>query len=219
METKTKCWIRPTNTLKNIKEIFPNSRDVIKYAFTVDETDYYEFEDFNNVPCERGFQCLAFYNELSMRCTRDYLKAFSDALDNTLNAKTIKLTEVFKLNMQLKERLEMLHETEIAYKLCSVVFFDGSENPNRFDYKHGLNKADLFKRAPIDDFFFQKPVVKLMPYISSWSSDLQEYCQLTNQITQRQISDISMMLSAADKNKEYYKSLELLLIKDLTSTL
>lgn len=214
-----KCFIQSNKELKPIKEIFPGTRDGIVYAFSIQKDDgeiipYYEFEDFNDVPCERGFQCLAFYNELAMRCTRDYLRAFSDALDNTLNSKNIKLTDVFKLNMQLKERLEMLHEPEIAYKLCSVVFFDGSENPYRFNYKHSLIKADLFKKAPIEDFFFQKPVVKLLPYISTWSNDLQEYSSLMNQITEKQIQDISMMLSATDKNKEYYKSLQLLLVKD-----
>ena len=214
METKAKCFTKDKKDQKDPKTVFPTARDIIKYAFSIDDNDYYEFDDFNNIPCERGFNCLAFYNELQMRCTRDYIMAFSAALDNTLNSKSIKLTDVFELNQQLKERLEFLHEDEIAYKLCSVVFFDGSENPYRYDFKHGLEKANLFKTAPMMDFFFQKPIVKLMPYISSWSSDLQEYCQMTNQITKKQIQDISKMLSETDKNKEYYKSLKSLLIKD-----
>lgn len=213
METK-KCYIKEKDKQLNPKTVFLNARDIIDYAFTVGDTDYYEFNDFNNVPCERGFNCLAFYNELQTRCSRDYLLAFSTALDNVLNAKTIKLTDVFKLNQQLKERLEMLFETEIAYKLCSVVFFDGSENPYRYDYKHGLKKASLFKDTPIDDFFFSKPIVKLMPYISSWSKDFQEYCQMTNQITTKHIQDISTILSVTDKSKEFFKSLELQLVKD-----
>ena len=215
-----KCFIKQKNEQTPSKDVFKDSRDIIEYNFSIlddnnVEHDYYSFEDFNNVPCERGFQCLAFYNELSMRCTRDYLNAFSAAFDNILNATSIKLTELFKLNLQMKERLEMLHEPEIAYKLCSVVFFDKEENPYRFDYKHGLKKADLFMKTPINDFFFQEPVVKLLPYISSWSNDLQEYCMMINQIKKKQIQDISTMLSDIDKNKEYYKSLESLLTKDL----
>lgn len=220
-DNKMKCWIKPKDMQKNPKEVFPNSRDIIAYAFSIDDVsghtaDFYEFGDFNSVPCERGFQCLAFYNELSMRCTRDYLQAFSAALDNTLNnTKGIKITDIVKLNIQLQERLEMLHESEIAYKLCSVAFFDGNENPYRFDYKYSLGKAEKFKQAPIDDFFFQKPIVKLLPYLASWSSDFQEYCELTNQITENHIKGISTMLSEADKNKEFYKSLESLITKDL----
>jgi hypothetical protein len=202
----------------NPKVVFPTARDIIDYNFSIkleeEIIDYFSFNDFNNIPCERGFNCLAFYNELQMRCSREYLKAFSDALDNTLNAKNIKLTDIFKLNQQMKERLEYLHEPEIAYKLCSVVFFDGSENPYRYDFKHGLKKAELFKTTPMNDFFLSTPIVTLMPYISSWSNDLSEYCQMINQMTSQQIQDISKMLSEVDKSKEYYKLLESLVIKD-----
>lgn len=212
-----KCFVKDPSLRRNPKEVFPNSRDIIVYAFSIDDgvetTDYYEFGDFNNVPCERGFQCLAFYNELAMRCTREYLLAFSAALDNTLNSPKIKLTDVFTLNQQLKERLEMLHENEIAYKLCSVVFFDGQENPYRFDYKHSIEKADRFRKAPIDQFFFLKPVTQVLPYLATWSEDLREYCELTTRMTESHIRSISTMLSEADKSKEYYRLLESLVQK------
>jgi hypothetical protein len=206
--TKSRCYIKPKEQQKNPKTVFPNVPAIIEYAFTIDNTDYYEFMDFNEIPCERGFNCLTFYNELQMKCSRDYLLAFSAALDTVVNDnKGIKITDIVKLNQQLKERLEYLFETEIAYKLCSVVFFDETENPFRYNLKHGLKKATLFKEVPLDDFFFQKPIVKLIPYISTWSKDFTEYCELTTAMTEKHIKVISTILSDTDKNKDYYKSL------------
>lgn len=193
-----------------IKEIFPNAKDVINHAFTLDGVDYFEFNDFNSVPCERGFHALSFYNELSMRCTRDYLLAHVQATEDIINNnKGIKLTDIIKLNQQLKERLEMLFEPEIAYKLCSVVFFDASENPYRFSYKYALEKAEKFKEHQMEAFFLQKPIVKLIPYIGSWAKDFQEYCQMVTMINKAHLEAISTMLSEQSKSSESFKQLML----------
>lgn len=216
MKTATK----PKSDLKSKdpKVAFPNARDRIVYAFTLGETHYFQFDDINAIPCERGFQALAFYNEMNERCTREYLLAHSQAMDNILNdARQIKITDLVKLNMQLKERLEWLFEPEIAYKLCTVVFFDATENPYRFEYQYSLRKADFFRRAKMDDFFLSKPIVKLIPYISSFSSDFQEYCQMVLAINQKHIENISTMLSEADKKKDWYRLLVSHLSKDSAS--
>lgn len=204
MEIEKRVDNRPT------KEIFPNSRDIINYAFTIDGIDYFEFSDFNSVPCIRGFNALSFYEELKMRCTREYLLAFSTAFDDVLNNQNgIKMTDLFKLNVQLKERLELLHEPDIAYKLCSVVFFDATENPYNFDFKHAIIKSQKFKKAPLEQFFFAKPITRLIPYISSWGSDLATYCQMVTEIKKKHIEDISTMLSEANKNSEWFNLLKL----------
>ncbi len=202
--------------LRPTKEIFPNAVAIIDYAFTLGGIDYFEFSDFNNITSDRGFNCLAFYEELRMRCTRDYLLTFSKALDDIVNNNTgIKITDIVKLNQQLKERLELLSEPEIAYKLCSVVFFDATENPNRFDYKKAQEKAVAFRKYGMPDFFLQTPIKKLVPHIGLSANDLGEYLQMVSLINQKHIEDISMMLSEQSKNSEFYKRLILPVEKDL----
>ena len=79
------------------------------------------------------------YNELSMRCSHEYLLAHTTAVDNILNdKKNIKITELARLNMFLKERLELIVEGEIIMKLASVVFFDENEKPYEYNYKYNL---------------------------------------------------------------------------------
>lgn len=201
---------------KDPKKAFPNSRDRIVYAFTIDGTPYFQFDDINAIPCERGFQALAYFNELNQRCTRDFLIAHTQAVENCLNDNNgIKITQLVKLNMILKERLEFLIEPEIAYKICSVVFFDETENPYRYEFKYGAQKADIFKRCKMDDFFLSQPITKLIPYIASFGSDLQTYCQTINLITKEHIKNISTMLSEAHKKSEWFNSLASLLSKDM----
>ena len=221
----------------NPKTIFPMSLEIIKYSFTIveidekqieiegekvlktieHETNYFEFEDFNSIPGDRGFNCLSYYNELSQRCTRDYLIAFSTAFDNIMNDNKsgIKITKLMELNQQLKERLEFLIEPEIAYKLCSIVFFDETENPYRFSYTHSAKNAEMFKKAPIGDFFFSQPIVKLVPYINGFAADFPEYCQMVNLMTKEHLKGISQMLSEQDKNREFFNSILSQLVQDL----
>lgn len=210
--TETRVDNRPT------KEIFPNAVGIIEYAFTLKGVDYFQFSDYNSMANDRAFNALAFYKELSMSCSRDYLLSFSKALDDILNnPKQVLITEIVRLNLQLKERLDLLFEPDIAYKLCSVVFFDASENPNRFEFKHALKKAKIFKEAPIADFFLARPVVQLLPFISSLSKDFLQYCQIVNAINQKHIDSISTMLSEESKREEFYKRLLSQRPKDLAS--
>jgi hypothetical protein len=191
-----------------IKEVFPNAIGIVKYAFTINDVDYYEFDDYNNMANDRAFHALSFYKELSMSCSRDYLLAYTQAIDDIINnTNGIRITEIVKLNMQLKERLELLIEPDIAYKLCGVVFFSDEENPNRFEFKYAINKAKVFKDAPMEDFFLSQPIVKLLPYINSLSKDFQEYCSMVNLITNEHIDHISMMLSETSKRNEWFSKL------------
>lgn len=202
--------MEPRKNLSPIKKIFPEARHVIDYAFTLGGVDYFEFNDFNSVPCERGFAALEFFTELDQRCTRDYLKSFAQAgIDEINNTKGIRLTEIVKLFFQLQERLEMIIEPKIAYKLCGVVFFDATENPYRFEHKKCIEKADKFELEGVADFFLSQPITKLIPYTSSLGNDLMEYCQTVNEVTREHTKHISMMLSETSKNSESFKSLML----------
>lgn len=222
-------------TTRTPKEIFPNAQGIIEYAFTLGVKDYFQFSDLNAVPCERGFQALSYYNEMEMRCTRQFLKAHQDARkivnkdlkelctinQGKLNlfAMVEKIKEQEKLDMIMDERLEFLHEPEIFAKLLSVVFFDENENPHRYDYSYAAKKAEIFLKAQTEsnnlDFFLSAPIVKYQPYIASLSSDFPEYCRTVIAITTEHLKSIFTMLSEGNKNQEYYKSLLLRKIEAL----
>jgi len=203
-----------------IKDIFPEAKDIIEYAFTLEDKDYFQFSDLNSIPCARGFSAIEYYNELSMRCNRDFLLSHNKAVEDVINNNKdgIRLTDIIELQKIMTERLEFLHEPQIAAKILSVVFFTIEENPYRHDYTMAAKKAEIFMRVQMDekefDFFLSIPIVKCLPYISSWSQDLTQYCQTINQITRKHIETISTMLLEESKKIEYFKSLVLQIIKD-----
>ncbi len=211
--------ILPTEAQPNPKEVFPNAISIVDYSFSIGQHNFFCFSDFNSTPMDRAFHALTHFNELDMRCDRDFLTAHSTAVTNLINdIKSIKLTEIVKLNLQLQERLEFLFEPDIAYKLCSVVFFDQTENPHRYEYKKALEKAKLFREVPIDDFFLSKPIGRFVNLTSLSISDFQPYCEVIMKMTRKQLDFISTMLSEQDKNKEWYKRLGLHLPEELVTT-
>lgn len=203
---------------RSTKEIFPGCESIIDYCFTINETDYFEFNDVNEVPNARGFEALSFYREYAMRCDRNYLldhvKAVQTVIDS--NVAGVKLSEIITLNNQLKERLEMLHEPNIAYKLMGVVIFDATENPNKFEYKKCIQKADIFQKYADKntDFFLQKPIVRLIPCIDLLVSDFPEFCRAANVLTIGHLENIFRILSEANKSSEFYSDSALHQLKE-----
>ena len=114
-------------------------------AFKWDGVQYYQFKDINALMSGRAFTAIDFYNELSMRCTREFLTAHTTAVDNMLNSKEINLTDLAVLNKQLKERLEMILIPDQVLKVASVVYFDETESPYSYDYKYNHEKIKAWK--------------------------------------------------------------------------
>lgn len=191
------------------QKVFPNVKDRIVYAFTLEGTHYYEFYDFNNVPCVRGFYSFTFFNELKMRCTREYLIAHNQALKEAFaitNGK-LDLNKPGVLINQMQERLDFVFEPNIAYKLATVVYFDATENPYEYDMKYALEKAKKFRTAPLEAFFLSTPIGKLMPFMQKLGSDLPTYFETIQEVNLKHLENLFTMLSSANTNSDWYKSL------------
>jgi hypothetical protein len=181
----------------------------ILFAFEADGEKYYEFDDANNIPCDRAFCALAFYEELQMRCTREFLQAHCQATEDAINNKNgISITNLAKLNQQLKERLELIYEPELVYKLASVVYFDESESPYSYDFKYGLQKIQRWKKQNVGDFFLSLPIKKLMPQTDLSKADLETSSKIVKLMTREQLDSIFTIASAKSKKTALFKSLE-----------
>lgn len=196
--------------MKPIKEIFPNATERIVEAFKLkDGTQYYKFDDFNNIPCDRGFHALSFYNEMDMRCDKAFLLAALTGITNELN-KDAKLDKVKIGNIisVLKERVEFIIEPECLYNLASVVYFDATENPYRYDYKYGREKVQKFKSEEMESFFLRQPIAALIPSINLSGGDLSLYLQIQEKVNRQQLKNIFTTLLPGDKSNEWYSILK-----------
>jgi hypothetical protein len=175
---------------------------------------YYEFTDANMSPCYRMFQAMTFYNELQMRCDRDYLMAHSQALIDCINGQSetakgyVDVVKISQLATQLKERVEWIFEPDAVFKYASVIMFDENENPYDYDMKYNMDvKIKKWKEMDISSFFLSMPVKKLFPLLNLSSEDLVEYLKVQGEISKAHWEVITGMLSSNSKMTNWYKSL------------
>ncbi len=190
-------------------ETKPKVDHPIEKVFTIEGTNYYEFKDISKIPCIRAFTKSDVFAELDMRCSRDYLIKHTEATDKLLNnSKQINITQVAQLNQQLKERLEMIYEVDIIYKIASVVFFDKTENPYEYDDLYAREKIEKFKRyaRKVDGFFFDTLFKSLIPTKSINEEDLRTYMIVGAKMSQMHSDNISTILFNTNGTKDLVPS-------------
>ena len=178
-------------------------------AFTLEGITYYTFDDIFNIPVERAFSAIDYYNEMQQRCTRDYLISHLDAQDEILSSKKIDITKLAQLNLNLRERLEMIFDADLLYKLASVVYFDSSESPYKYDYKYGVEKIRRFKKADVDAFFLKTPIRNYLPFKDISAEDLQTYIAVGSQVNLVHLKTLSKALSRKESKEGLSRELEL----------
>lgn len=201
--------MRLFNFLKSFFERKPKLDHPIEKVFTIEGTNYYQFKDISKIKCLRAFVVSDHYSELNMRCTREYLQAHCKAVDKLLsNSKQINITQVAQLNLQLKERLEMIYEVDIIYKIASVVFFDKSENPYEYDDMYAKEKIEKFKTyaRTNDGFFFETLFKSLLNTENTKDQDLETYMSVGEKMTQHHWDTISTISSSIKETKDLVPS-------------
>ncbi len=177
----------------------PELKDPIKKVFSINGKGYYEFQDISKAKNQRILAIQDFYNELSMRATRDFLIKHTEAVEKILLSKSIDIYSIKTLNMQLKERLDMIYERDIIYKVASAVFFTKDENPLEYDDLIGREKIALFKEQDANDpsmgFFFGTLFKTLIGQTDISEADLITYMTVGEAITKEHLRTISTILS------------------------
>lgn len=170
----------------------------IEYAFTCGGTKYYRFADITNLPYERGLMALHVYNEVDMRCSRQFLLHYADTIDKLLHEQKIDIFKINQINEILKQRLTLTTDTDLLYKLASVCFFDKTENPAVYEPDYAEKKiAKWRKDKGARDFFLQKPLLELMPFLQSVDTDLDTYSSMCDELNK--IHSECLRIASSDK--------------------
>jgi hypothetical protein len=139
------------------------------------------------MPYERGFMALAAYEECRMGVNREYLEAHTLRVREILTAQKVDIFEVHKLNEQLKERMLFVADADLLYRLASVVFFDKNENPLIYEPEYNRGKIEFWrKHKGVADFFLQKPLKELIPFLNISETDLKASLEAAGKIRRLQ---------------------------------
>lgn len=181
------------------KTHFPKIEYVIKEAFTVKGRTFYEMDDTFNLPYERGTTCLRYYTEFNMRVDREFLIKHIQAMKKELAfipGKEIGIVNAVNLLKQLEDRVNWIIDTDLAYKLASVVYFDKNEDPTKYDTKYNLEKIAFWKEAMgTKEFFFMQPLQRLIPFLKDYEENFQVFLTVTDQLKTMYQESLSQSLS------------------------
>lgn len=189
------------------KTAFNHEGLIITSAFTIAGREYMEVDSIYNLPYQRGMAAVKVYEEMKMKCDYEYLKAHAQAIDNLFKKdtgfRTTEILNVKKLNDQLLERLNIAVDTDLVYKLASVVYFDKTESPFAFDAEYAKKKIVFWKKhKSAEDFFLQQPLQKLIPFLRSPEINLQTYSEAMEALNKVHWEEVSLLLSP--KQREHY---------------
>lgn len=153
-------------------------------AFTLGGVAYYMFDQTAEVPTGRMLAALAVYNEMEMRCDREYLDLHTRAMEKLLSdPKKINVMYIAQLNINLKERLELMPLPDFVYKLASVIFFDETESPYNYNFDYNKGKIEQWKKSPGTlDFFLSRLASELVPSLKPASGNSRTFFQVAEQI-------------------------------------
>lgn len=166
-------------------------------AFRHNGKVYYHFTDSFKIPAGRTLCALAIYEELRMRCSKDYLEKHCRAMEVVLSdPKKINIQAIALMNANLKERLSLVPFPDHIYKLASVTFFDETESPFGYDFKYNEGKIAEWKKDPeLLDFFLRTQFSDLIPFSTTQESNAQMYFQVAEQVDQLHQKTILEQLS------------------------
>lgn len=169
----------------------------IEYAFTCAGRKYYRFADISNLPYERGLQALMVYNEVEMRCSRKYLLQHVEAMSKLLRQEKIDIFKINALNEMMEQRLNLITDVDLLYKLASVCYFDDTESPETYEPDYAEKKIAAWRKDKgVHAFFMQQPLLELMPFLRKQEIDLDTYTPLNEQLNREQEVAIQEIISS-----------------------
>ena len=117
-------------------------------------------------------------------------------MDILMKGPEIEIGKIYELNQQLRERLNLVLDVDLLYKLASVIFFDKNENPSLYEYDYNNRKIEFWKQhRGVADFFLQKPVSELIPFIRLSDLDLATYSELNGALDKIHSEKLSAITS------------------------
>jgi len=169
---------------RRLKPYLVDAKYKVIPAFSLGGTNYWMYDSAMEVPTGRFFAAMGIYTEMEMNCSKDYLLSHCKAMEKLLSdPKKIQLTYIMQLNINLRERLDLMPMPEFIYKLASVIFFDKSESLYSYDYDYNKLKIEKWKAAGGTlDFFSKTPLKELVPSLTMPERDIQTYLTVSKMV-------------------------------------
>lgn len=183
---------------RKLKSYLLENKHRIIEAFELAGVKYYMYDNTSEVPTGRMLAALAIYTELEMKCDKEYLELHTKAMEKLLSdPKKISIMYIAQLNLNLKERLDLMPLPDFVYKLASVIFFDKTESPYSYSFDYNKKKIEDWKKSGDTlDFFLSRLSSELIPSLRPASGNTNTLFRVAEQVAGIHLTDLTKILSA-----------------------
>jgi hypothetical protein len=183
---------------KRFRSRLLDNRYKVIEAFQLGGTTYYMFDQTAEVPTGRMLAAMAIYQEMEMKVDKEYLELHTRAMEKLLSdPKKINVMYIAQLNLNLKERLELMPLPDFVYKLASVIFFDETESPYSYSFDYNKKKIEEWKKSGDTlDFFLSRLSGELIPSLKPVTGNSKMFFQVAEQVAGIHLTDLTKILSA-----------------------
>jgi hypothetical protein len=180
---------RPEFTLNH-----PDFAPMVEEAFVCAGKRFYRFKEEYRMSTGRYHYYYATLRELEMKMGLEKLKEYVEAFKKVLNGggkkKSIELTDLHKLVINLETRIGLEFDPTIIKKLAAVAYFDDTEDITSYNDKYGKEKVKLWEEHNLYAFFLTKPIGELWSVNVTSADYLQEQCNQKQEI----VRDLDLLL-------------------------
>ncbi len=145
-----------------------------------------------------------------MRTSPEFMTAWLTALENTINANPIKITEVADMINVMRERINFAIPTEsIIWELAAVAFFDRNESPYRYDPEYAKDKVARWKQDEgLPAFFFKTPLKDMVSFPDLSEKGLETYLKAVEAVSGKQLEKVLSKVLSGQLNPGLLSVLE-----------
>jgi hypothetical protein len=195
LEDILKPKARPEFTISH-----PDYASMVEEAFTCGGKRFYRFKEEYRMATGRYKYYYATLRELELKLSLDKLQEFVNAFKLVLNGggkkKSIELTELHKLVLNLESRIVLAFDPMTIKKLAAVAYFDETEDLTSFSEKYGNEKIKLCEEHNLYTFFLTNPIGELWGVNNTSVDSFQERLTKATEIVQDLDSSLQQVLEA-----------------------
>jgi hypothetical protein len=177
----------------------PDFAPLVEEVFTCAGKRYYRFKNEYEMPTGRYKYYFSVLREIEMRLSIDTLREFIKGFKAVLNGgkkKSIDLTDLHKLVINMESRTELEFDTRTVRKLAAIQYFDETEDLTSYNEKHGEQKLKVWLEHNMTDFFLTRHIGELLHVKDISVESLQERLTEMDQVLTDLDFDLQTVLEA-----------------------
>lgn len=181
---------------------------IINYAFTSGGEPYFYIKDVGETFCHRALEAIDVYDQWNMRCSKEYLQAHCQAMDEA-TIKQLNIPEIVMLHQNMKERMGFIVPTaDIIWKFASVAYFDSKENPYEYKESYAKEKIDRWKQnGDVNTIFFLSCIRNLIPLPDTSKIDLATYLKVQGLVGEKHLERLLSVKSLSEQKTAIFTEL------------